>query len=145
MKAVVQRVRKASVSVNNNLEAEIDQGLLILVGIGQEDTDKDAAYLADKIISLRIFEDDQGRLDKSLMEVDGDILAVPNFTLYGDCSKGRRPSFAKAAGRKVALTLFDNFIQELKKSGLKVEKGTFGAYMQVKLINNGPVTLMVES
>lgn len=144
MKTVVQRVKNTSVTADNRVIAEIGQGLLILVGIGEEDTEEDAHYLADKIISLRIFDDDQEKMNKSLKEIYGSILAVPNFTLYGDCSKGRRPSFVKAASPKRASALFDSFVQKLKQSGLKVQTGIFGAYMNVKLTNDGPVTLVIE-
>ncbi len=145
MKAVVQRVAQASVTTEGQLKGQIDKGLLILVGIGQKDQDKDASYLANKIVALRVFEDHEGKLNKSLKEVNGDILAVPNFTLYGDCSKGRRPSFAKAACPKKASYLFNEFVNQLKQSGLRVETGAFGKYMDVKLTNDGPVTFVLES
>lgn len=145
MKAVVQKVSQASVTTEGQLKAQIGKGLLILVGIGQKDQDEDASYLANKIITLRIFEDHEGKLNKSSKEVKGDILAVPNFTLYGDCSKGRRPSFAKAASPEEATYLFNGFVHQLKQSGLRVETGDFGKYMAVKLTNDGPVTLVLES
>ncbi len=145
MRAVVQRVERASVRVGEKTIARIGRGILVLVGIGKNDNSSDAKYLADKIIKLRIFEDAQERMNLSLKEVNGEILAVSQFTLYGDCRKGNRPSFTEAADPEVAKRLYQEFVDNLRAGSLKVETGEFRAKMLVSIENDGPVTLVLES
>ena len=145
MRAVVQRVKEASVSVGERKIAEIGKGILVLVGIGKDDNSSDAKYLADKIVKLRIFEDAQERMNLSLKEVNGEILAVSQFTLYGDCRKGNRPSFTEAADPQDARRLYQEFVDNLRAGSLKVETGEFQARMLVSLENDGPVTLVLEA
>ncbi len=145
MRAVVQRVKKSSVSVNNKLISEIGGGLLVLLGVAQEDTPNDADYLADKIANLRIFEDKNGKMNKSLIETRGEMLVVSQFTLCGDCRKGRRPSFINAARPEQANGLYEYFVKQIREKKIGVKTGKFGAMMAVSLINDGPVTLIVES
>lgn len=144
MRIVAQRVAKARVTVEGETVGEIGQGLLLLVGIGRGDDEKGLGWLADKVLDLRIFEDEEGRMDRSLLEIGGEVLAVPQFTLYGDVRKGRRPSFDAAAPPGEAAPLFQRFVERLKESGLRVEQGVFGAKMEVELVNDGPVTLILE-
>lgn len=144
MRVVIQRVRRARVTVDGEVVGEIGHGLLLLVGIGREDNEETLRWVAEKIINLRIFEDERGKMDLSLREVGGEILAVSQFTLYGDLRKGRRPNFTKAAPPEEAEPLFERFVQLLKESGLRVEKGRFRAHMLVELVNDGPVTLLLE-
>ncbi|MGG3798241.1 D-aminoacyl-tRNA deacylase [Metabacillus fastidiosus] len=145
MKVVVQRAKDASVKVNEEIVGEITQGLVILVGITHEDKEEDADFLADKIANLRIFEDEEGRMNLSLLDVGGEVLSVSQFTLYGDCKKGRRPNFMAAAKPDDALILYEYFNEKLREKGIAVETGKFGAMMDVQLTNVGPVTFIIES
>lgn len=145
MRAVIQRVKKASVKVSGETVGEIGKGLVILLGVGEGDTEKDAEYLADKIVNLRIFSDKNDKMNLSAFETKAEILAVSQFTLYGDTKKGRRPSFVKAAKPEKAEKLFNYFIKKLKETGLKVETGKFRAMMLVEILNDGPVTIILES
>ncbi len=145
MRAVVQRVKSAKVEVNEEITGEIDSGLLVFLGIGKEDTQKDADYLLEKIVNLRIFEDDQERLNLSALDLNKDLMLVSQFTLFGDCRQGRRPSFFEAAPPAEAEKLYDYFVEEAEKSELKIETGEFQAMMDVSLINDGPVTILVDS
>ena len=144
MRALVQRVKKGSVSIDGKIHGAIEQGLVILLGITHEDTEKDADFVADKCVDLRIFEDENGKMNKSLEDINGSILLISQFTLYAATRKGRRPSFDAAARPEVAEPLYEYFIQKLRSRGIKVETGVFGAYMQVEIHNDGPVTMMVE-
>lgn len=145
MRVVVQRSKRASVTVAGEVTGQITKGLVLLVGVTHEDTQKDAAYLADKIANLRIFEDKDEKMNLSLMDVGGEILSVSQFTLYGDCRKGRRPNFMDAARPDQAVELYEIFNSLLREKGIRVETGIFGAMMDVELINDGPVTLIVDS
>lgn len=145
MRAVIQRVKEARVKIENEIVGKIGKGLLVLLGVKGGDSAKDIKYLAEKILNLRIFPDEQGKMNRSLLEIKGQVLIVPQFTLYGDCKKGKRPSFVQAASSEVAEKLYQEFVKEIKKSGLKTETGKFGALMQVELVNEGPVTLILES
>lgn len=145
MKAVIQRVKESSVTVDGNPVGSIGKGLLALLGVAEGDTAQDADFLANKIINLRIFEDEQGKMNRSLLDTGGELLAVSQFTLLGDCRKGRRPSFVHAAGPEKAEELYEYFIQRVRTTGVAVETGRFRAMMEVSLINDGPVTLIVES
>ncbi len=145
MRVVVQRSKAASVKVNGKQVGSIAKGLVLLVGVTHDDTDKDAVVLADKVVNLRIFEDDQDKMNLSLLDVGGSILSVSQFTLYGDCRKGRRPNFMAAAKPDYAMELYQRFNDLLSLKGVHVETGEFGAMMDVQLINDGPVTLLLES
>lgn len=145
MRAVVQRVKRARVEVNGRITGEIGPGLLIFLGVGEEDTEKDCDYLANKIVHLRIFSDDQGLMNLSLIEIEGAVLVVSQFTLWGDCRKGRRPSFTRAARPEKARELYEYFIGILRGKGLKVSTGEFQEMMDVHLVNDGPVTLILDS
>ncbi|MCS7252613.1 MAG: D-aminoacyl-tRNA deacylase [Armatimonadota bacterium] len=145
MRAVVQRIKYAHVEVDGNVIASVGDGLAVLLGIGVEDEEADAHYLAGKVAHLRVFEDDSGRLNLSVLDTNGEVLVVSNFTLYGDCRKGRRPSFTEAAPPELAQPLYEAFISALKKEGVKVAHGMFGARMVVRIDNNGPVTLLLDS
>jgi D-tyrosyl-tRNA(Tyr) deacylase len=145
MKAVVQRVSNASVVVGEDTCATVGRGFLVLLGVAQDDTEADADYLAEKIAGLRVFEDDQGRMNLSLADVGGSVLAVSNFTLLADCRKGRRPSFSAAAAPDKARALYERFVQRLRDLGVPVQTGQFQEKMQVSLCNDGPVTLIIES
>lgn len=145
MRAVVQRVKESSVTVDGNIVGKIGAGLLVLLGIAKSDTIQDADYVADKIINLRIFEDEKSKMNKSLLDSGGEMLVVSQFTLLGDCSKGRRPSFTDAADPENANQLYEKFVEKIRSYGIKVETGVFRAMMDVALINDGPVTLIVES
>jgi len=145
MRAVVQRVSEARVEVGGKVVGHIGRGLLVLLGVGQDDSVEDLQYMVDKIVNLRIFEDDNGKMNLSLLDVGGDILVVSQFTLYGDCRKGRRPSFTHSAGPELAEPLYNRFVEEVAKRGVRVETGVFGAMMSVFLCNDGPVTLLLDS
>lgn len=145
MRVVVQRSKEASVTVDGQTVGRIERGLVLLVGITHEDTEQDAKYLAEKIAGLRIFEDDQEKMNRSVQDIGGQILSVSQFTLYGDCRKGRRPNFMAAARPEQAEPLYNRFNELLRGQGLDVQTGVFGAMMDVSLINWGPVTLIVES
>ncbi|WP_170007780.1 D-aminoacyl-tRNA deacylase [Bacillus fonticola] len=145
MKVVVQRSKQASVTVGGQIVGAIDQGVVLLVGITHTDTEKDVLYIADKIANLRIFEDENDKLNLSLLDTGGQALSVSQFTLYGDCRKGRRPNFMQAAKPEVAEPLYEVFNTALRNRGIEVATGQFGAMMDVQLINDGPVTLVIES
>ena len=145
MKLVLQRSKQASVKVDNATVGEFDFGVVILVGIGPNDGEEELKWLAEKVVHLRIFEDQDGKMNRSLLDVGGEILLISQFTLYGDCRKGRRPSFAKAGHPSMAEPLFEQFALMLVELGVsKLAKGVFGADMEVALINDGPVTLVIE-
>jgi D-aminoacyl-tRNA deacylase len=145
MRAVVQRVAEANVTVDGEIVGQIGRGFLVLLGIAHADGEKEAAWLARKIAGLRIFEDGEGKMNLGLADVDGSVLAVSQFTLYGDARKGRRPSFVDAARPEHAQPLYAHFCQELAREGIHVERGVFQAEMKVSLINDGPVTLWLET
>ena len=145
MKVVVQRSKAAKVTVDSEVTGAIESGLVLLVGMTHEDTAADVKWMADKIAGLRIFEDESGKMNRSVTDVGGAILSVSQFTLYGDCRKGRRPNFMAAARPEQAEALYDTFNGALRELGLRVETGRFGAMMDVELINDGPVTLILES
>lgn len=144
MKAVVQRVKKAKVSVNNKIISQIGRGFLVFLGIAQNDTEKQVDWLANKIVNLRIMSDEKGKMNKSLKETNGQLLIVSQFTLYGDCRKGNRPSFTQAADPVKAEKLYNLFIKKVKSLEVKVKSGIFGAMMEIELINDGPVTIIVD-
>jgi len=145
MKVVVQRVSAASVEVNGKISGKIGPGLLLLIGIHRNDCEADLNFVADKCVNLRIFEDDAGKMNRSLLEVKGEVLAVSQFTLLGNTRKGRRPSFIEAAPPEKAQLFYNRFVDKLTSYGVRVACGIFGAMMDVKLVNQGPVTLIVES
>lgn len=145
MKVVVQRVHSASVRVDGQTVGKIGQGLVILVGVAETDLESDIEFVANKCAELRIFQDEQQKMNLSLLDIEGEILSISQFTLLGDTRKGRRPSFIKAADPEKADELYQYFNQVLSKRGIHVEKGIFGAMMDVELINDGPVTLIIES
>ena len=145
MRVVVQRVKHSSVAVDGNIVGKNNEGLLILLGIKYGDTEKDVTWLANKVVSLRIFEDENGKMNKELKEIDGSILLISQFTLYGDCVKGKRPSFIGAAKPEIAIPLYEKFIDTLKNQGINVETGIFGADMKIELLNDGPVTIVLDS
>jgi D-tyrosyl-tRNA(Tyr) deacylase len=145
MRAVVQRVSEASVTVDGSVIGQIGRGFLVLLGISHGDTQKDVGWMAGKIAGLRVFEDPEGRMNLGLADVGGAVLLVSQFTLYGDCRKGRRPSFIEAARPEVAVPLYQAVAAELRGAGLQVETGKFQAHMDVRLLNDGPVTLLLDS
>ena len=145
MRAVVQRVSRARVTVESRTTGQIERGMVVLLGVGAGDTEADAEYLAEKIAGLRIFEDDEGKMNRSLSEAGGSVLAVSQFTLYGDTRRGKRPSFDAAARPEQARTLYDHFVQRIRAQGLRCETGQFQAMMQVELVNDGPVTILLDS
>ena len=144
MRAIVQRVTSSRVVVDGRVIGEIGRGFNVLIGISKDDTEEDLKYIKDKVVNLRVFEDESNKMNKSLLDVEGDILAISQFTLYGDCRKGRRPNFMEALGGDEAKILYDKFVLMLRETGLKVETGEFGADMKVSLLNNGPVTIILE-
>lgn len=145
MRAVVQRVLEASVSVDGDIVGKIDKGLLVFLGVGEEDEPKDLEYMVDKILGLRIFEDNNGKMNLSLMDIGGEILVVSQFTLYGDVRKGKRPSFTKSAPPKIGEKMYEEFMEKCREKGVKTQSGVFGADMKVSLINDGPVTILIDS
>lgn len=145
MRAVIQRVSHAKVTVNGWIAGEIGLGLLVLLGVGREDTESDVTYLADKVVGLRIFEDSDGKMNLSVVDVGGSVLAVSQFTLYGDVRRGKRPSFDGAAAPDTARRLYELFVERIRAAGLRCETGRFQEMMQVELVNEGPVTILVDS
>jgi len=145
MRAVVQRVSRAKVTVAGEITGDIGQGLLVLLGVGRADTEAGANYLADKIVGLRIFEDDAGKMNRSVAEVGGAVLAVSQFTLYGDVRKGKRPSCDDAARPEMARMLYERFVSRVRESGVRCETGHFQEMMDVELVNDGPVTVLLDS
>lgn len=145
MRAVVQRVKEASVTVNQETIGQIGHGLLIYLGVTHEDSQSDLQYMIDKIPNLRIFEDENEKMNRSLLNVEGELLVISQFTLYGDARKGRRPSFIEAARPNVATPLYEGLIKALRGQGIRVETGEFGADMKVASVNDGPVTLLLDS
>jgi D-tyrosyl-tRNA(Tyr) deacylase len=145
MRVVLQRVTKASVEVDGNVIGKIDHGLLVLLGIHVDDNPKELDWMVNKVIGLRIFEDEDGKINKSLEDVQGDLLVVSQFTLYGECEKGRRPGFTDAARPEKAIPMYEEFIKKCRDLGVHVETGEFGADMKVELVNDGPMTLIIDS
>lgn len=146
MRVVYQRVARASVTADGALSGSIERGALLLVGIGQQDTVEDAALLAKKVLDLRVFEDENGRMNRSLRDIDGQVLAVSNFTLYGDCRRGRRPDFTAAGAPTAAKQLYEDFLEALRSEGAaSVQAGVFGADMYIDMVADGPVTLWLDS
>jgi D-tyrosyl-tRNA(Tyr) deacylase len=145
MRAVVQRVSEASVSVEGRVVGAAGRGLLVLLGVGRGDAEPAADYLAEKVVNLRVFPDDAGQMNRSVLDVRGDVLAVSQFTLYGDCRRGRRPGYSEAAPPEDAERLYRRFVARLRETGLRVEEGVFRAMMRVSLVNDGPVTLLLDS
>ena len=145
MRAVVQRVTRASVSVNGETKGQIGKGLVVLLGVGEGDTTADGDYLADKTVNLRIFEDNEGKLNLSCLDIAGELLIVSQFTLYGDCRKGRRPSFSSAAEPRLADQLYQYYVQRIRDMGLRVATGVFREEMHVEIHNHGPVTILLDS
>lgn len=145
MRAVVQRVSRSRVTINGWIAGEIGLGLLVLLGVGREDTESDVTYLADKVVGLRIFEDSDGRMNLSVMDVGGSVLAVSQFTLYGDVRRGKRPSFDAAAAPEGARRLYELFVERIRSAGLRCETGRFQEMMRVELVNEGPVTILLDS
>ncbi len=144
MKLVIQRVKHAKVEVENEIVGKIGQGFLVLLGVGPEDTKETANYLVQKLIKLRVFEDENGKMNLALKDINGELLVVSQFTLYADCTSGNRPSFTNAAKPDKANELYEYFIEQCKKENVKVEHGIFGADMKVELLNDGPVTIILE-
>ena len=145
MRAVIQRVSKASVRINGITTGQIDHGLVVLLGIRADDSVKDLQWLADKTVHLRIFDDDDGKMNISLADIGGEMLIISQFTLYGDCRKGRRPGYSTSAPPEIAEPLYQQFIEEVKNHRIKVATGTFRASMEIALVNDGPVTLLLDS
>lgn len=144
MKALIQRVKKASVTIDNELYSKIGPGMLVLLGVEKGDAEENAELLLDKLAKLRIFEDEQGKMNRSILDIGGEMLVVSQFTLCGDCKKGTRPSFEHAAAPQIANELYEYFINEVKKLNIPVKTGKFAAMMDVELVNDGPVTFMIE-
>ncbi len=145
MRAVVQRVCSSRVLVEDNVAGEIQKGLVVLLGVSNEDTEKDAEYLASKVVNLRVFGDEDGKMNLSLLNIKGELLVVSQFTLYGDCRKGRRPSYDKAAAPEKAESLYETFVQSCREFNINVQTGRFQTEMMVEIFNDGPVTLLLDS
>jgi len=145
MRAVVQRVKYASVTIDEKVVSKIDNGFLVLLGVHEDDTENDAEYLAKKCSGMRIFEDDEEKMNLSVKDVEGSFLVVSNFTLYADCKKGNRPSFVNAARPEKAIPLYEKFVSCVRENGIECQTGEFGADMKVELLNDGPVTIVIES
>ncbi len=145
MRAVVQRVSRARVTVDGSVTGDIGVGLLVLLGVGKTDSEADLSYLAEKILGLRVFEDENGKMNLSVRDVDGSILAVSQFTLYGDVRRGKRPSFDDASPPEMARRLYELFVEHIKTNGVRCETGRFQEMMQVELVNEGPVTILLDS
>jgi D-tyrosyl-tRNA(Tyr) deacylase len=145
LKALLQRVDRASVSVDGKITGEIEKGICVFLGVVSEDTEKDISWLADKIVNLRIFDDESGKMNRSVIDDKGKILVVSQFTLCGDCSKGRRPSWIKAAEPIFANSMYEKFVKEIETKGVKTATGVFQSLMKVEICNDGPVTLMIDS
>ena len=145
MRGVVQRVKSAKVSVDDEAIGQIGHGIMLLLGVEEDDEEKDLEYMCDKVVNLRIFEDEDGKMNKSLMDVNGSLMIVSQFTLLGDARKGRRPSFIQAARPEKAVPMYEKFIENMKNLNVVTEKGQFGADMQVELVNDGPVTILLDS
>jgi D-tyrosyl-tRNA(Tyr) deacylase len=145
MRAVVQRVNKAEVLVDKTSLGKINKGLLVFLGVAEEDSDTDINYMVDKTMNLRIFEDENDKMNLSVQDIKGEILVISQFTLHGDARKGRRPSFSNAGNPQKAEKLYNQYIQSLRDNGMKVESGRFAAYMEVGLVNDGPVTILLDS
>lgn len=145
MRAVVQRVKSSKVKVGDRFLGKIGVGLNVLVGVGKADSEKDVDYLVDKIVNLRIFSDEVGKMNRSLLDIGAEMLVVPQFTLYGDASKGRRPSFINAADPEKGKRLYELFVDKVRQRDIRVETGEFGAMMEVEIVNDGPVTIIMES
>ena len=145
MRAVVQRSYEASVKVDDKTIGEIDWGMVVLLGVKDNDTEEDLKYILRKVLNLRVFDDENGVMNKSILDVGGSILLISQFTLYGDVRKGNRPSYSNAAGFEEGKALYEKMIEEIEKSDIKVETGSYGADMKVSLINNGPVTILLDS
>lgn len=145
MRAVIQRVSTANVRVNDKMVSVINKGLLVLLGVGHDDTDKDIEYLSDKIVNLRIFEDENDKMNLSLLDVGGELLVVSQFTLLGDTKKGKRPNFMNAAPSNLANEIYLKFVERCSAYGVKVKTGVFGEHMDVALINDGPVTIIIDT
>ena len=145
MRAVVQRVTYSNVKVDGNIVGEINRGFNVLIGISKEDTEEDMKYIKDKLINLRVFEDENNKMNLSLSDIQGELLIISQFTLYGDVRKGRRPNFMNALGENEGLVFYDKFIESMKETGLKIETGIFGADMKVDIKNDGPVTILLDS
>ena len=144
MKLVTQRVKYASVTVNKKIVGKINKGFMVLLGVGPDDTETEADYLVKKLIKLRVFEDENKKMNLSIKDIDGELLIISQFTLYADCEKGNRPSFSNAAKPEKANQLYEYFIKKCKEEGINVEHGIFGANMKVELLNDGPVTIILE-
>lgn len=145
MRAVVQRISYGNVKVDRKTVGEIDKGLLVFLGIGKDDDERDIEYLVNKILGLRIFEDENEKMNLSLPDIEGDILIVSQFTLYGDVRKGKRPNFTESAPPEMAEKMYNQFVSRFREYDIKVEEGIFGAYMDVSLVNDGPVTILLDS
>jgi len=145
MRAVIQRVKNAKVTVDNKIIGQIEHGIMLLLSVDENDNEKDLEYMSDKVINLRIFEDSDRKMNRSLIDVNGSILVVSQFTLHGDARKGRRPSFITAARPEKAIPIYENFIQNLKDQGIETQTGEFGADMEVQICNDGPVTILLDS
>lgn len=145
MRVVIQRVQRCSVLIDSSEKTQIDSGLLVLVGIVDEDTSDDIDWLVNKVLHLRIFDDDQGVMNKSVLDISGELMLVSQFTLYASTKKGNRPSYIKASKPAIAIPMYESFVSKCKESGLRIQTGKFGADMQVDLLNDGPITIIIDS